>query len=77
MVLRDRAGLRGTSRDRRGRISFGDRIVAIEGQEIATFDDLYNVLDGRAIGSEVQVDYYRGRSRKNAKMPLIDLEDRP
>jgi S1-C subfamily serine protease len=49
------AGLRGLRVDRRGNVESLDVIVAIEGQSIRSYDDLYRVLDGREPGERVRV----------------------
>jgi len=54
-----RAGIRGTERDRYGRVRLGDIIVAVGGQPIRTTDDLWLALDRRRAGEEVEVEVVR------------------
>ncbi|MCX6568621.1 MAG: trypsin-like peptidase domain-containing protein [Candidatus Aminicenantes bacterium] len=59
------AGLRGLSRDNRGRLFIGDIVVGIDETKIASYDDLYNALDGRKIGDTVTLTVdHDGQSRK-------------
>jgi S1-C subfamily serine protease len=59
------AGLRGLSRDNRGRLFIRDIIVGIDGMKIASYDDLYNALDGYKIGTTVTLTVDQdGKSRK-------------
>lgn len=44
----------------RGRLRAGDRIVAIDGAEVATICDLYRLLGEREPGDEVEVEVMRG-----------------
>jgi S1-C subfamily serine protease len=65
--LAERAGLRGVQRDRYGRLYFGDILIGIDGTEITSYDDLYNVLDNYKIGQRVILTLYnRGKIRKVA-----------
>jgi S1-C subfamily serine protease len=68
-------GLRGTVRARTGEIVLGDRIVAIDGKEIANYDDLYSALDRRKIGESVVVTYVRERRKLTATVQLQDFQD--
>jgi len=59
------AGLRGLSRDNRGRLFVGDIVVGIDETKIESYDDLYNALDGRRIGDTVTLTVdHDGQSRK-------------
>lgn len=49
------AGLRGTFRDESGRLVLGDIIIRIDGRTVATQRDLFEVLDERRPGDEVEV----------------------
>ena len=51
----DKAGLRPTRRDARGRILLGDLIVSIDGKPIADSKDLFRILDSYNIGDTVKV----------------------
>ena len=51
----DKAGLRPTRRDRRGRIVLGDLIVAIDGNKVSESRDLFRILDSYNIGDKVKL----------------------
>lgn len=56
-----KAGLRATTRDpETGAVRLGDVVVAIDGEAIRNFGDLYKALDERRVGDEVRVDVLRG-----------------
>ena len=58
-------GLRGLSRDSRGRLFIRDIIVGIDGTKIASYDDLYNALDNYKIGDRVTLTVDQaGKTRK-------------
>ena len=67
------AGLRDTRRDRHGSIVLGDVVVAINSERVEDFDDLYNVLENKAIGSTVTVKVLRNRRPLQLKIKLMDL----
>ncbi|MCX6571345.1 MAG: trypsin-like peptidase domain-containing protein, partial [Candidatus Aminicenantes bacterium] len=62
-------GLRGLSRDDRGRLFIRDVIIGIDGTKIASYDDLYNALDGYKIGDTVTLEV--DQSGKNRKVRII------
>ncbi len=68
-----RAGLEGLRQDRRGRMFVGDIIVGIGDQDINSYDDLYQALDGRRPGDAVIVRYVRDRQEKTVKLELQAL----
>ena len=59
----DRAGLKGTFRDRYGRVRLGDVIVEVEGKTIESTDDLLLALDRRRVGEFVDVTIVRDGTR--------------
>src|SRR5688572_648149 len=59
----ERAGLQPTRRDRAGRLVLGDRIVAIDGEPIASGSDLILLLEKRRAGEMVQVGIARAEGR--------------
>ncbi len=66
-----KAGLRGTRRDDRGRIRWGDVITAIDGKQVATYDELSRLLeDNYEIGQQVTVTYLREGEEREAKVAL-------
>jgi S1-C subfamily serine protease len=58
-----RAGLRGTRQS-------GDVIVAIDGKEINSFDDLAAYIDGKKVGDSVQVKVMRGSQEVTVPVTL-------
>ncbi|MDY0746301.1 trypsin-like peptidase domain-containing protein [Paucibacter sp. R3-3] len=60
----DRAGLIPFARDRLGRLVQGDVIVAVNGEAVATLDDMLTLLERRQIGEKVSLSVWRaGRTR--------------
>ncbi len=57
------AGLRGTRRDRRGRLILGDIIVAVAADSVTTADDLLNALEKHRVGDTIKIDIIRGDKR--------------
>jgi len=64
------AGLRSTRRDRRGRITLGDLIVAVDGEPIGSAQDLLLRLEEFQIGDTVQLTISRDRHEKNVEIRL-------
>ena len=50
-----RAGMKGITRDGRGRYYLGDIILSIDGEKVASYDDIYHVLDKKKVGDVVRV----------------------
>ena len=59
------AGLEPFARDRSGRLIQGDVIVAINGEPVATLDDMLTLIERRQIGEKVTLSVWRaGRTRQ-------------
>lgn len=75
----DKAGLHGgTQRAYQGNIPVmlgGDLIVAMDGQEITSPQDLSAVMNSHRAGDTVTVTIYRGRKRMDVKVTLGDARD--
>jgi S1-C subfamily serine protease len=71
----EKAGMRGTMRNRNGEIIIGDLIVAVDGSKVANYDDLYLVFDQKKIGDQVTVTIIRNRKELRLKVNLIDFHD--
>jgi S1-C subfamily serine protease len=69
----DQAGLLPTRRDRYGRILLGDVIVAVDGKETPGSDDLYRILDAKAVGQTVKVSVVRDGRRRDVSVRLQGL----
>ncbi len=54
-----KAGIKGMSQDQFGRRYLGDIILSVDGKDVNTLDDIYQVLDTKKIGEEVMVKYRR------------------
>jgi S1-C subfamily serine protease len=68
-----RAGLRGVVRDAQG-ARIGDVIVAVNGDAVRNFDDLYNLLDLHKPGETVTITVLRDGQRTDVPVPLYVLE---
>jgi S1-C subfamily serine protease len=66
----DRAGLRGTSRDRRGRLIIGDIIISIDEQPVRGADDLILALERRREGELVRVRFLRDGEEHSVEVSL-------
>jgi len=66
-----RAGETGTSQ---GVTAGGDVIVAVDGKETKTEDDVANAIAEHQPGDKVEITYYRGNARKTA---TVTLDKRP
>ncbi|MCG8570780.1 MAG: trypsin-like peptidase domain-containing protein [Spirochaetes bacterium] len=50
----------------------GDIITAVDGVKITTYSTLVNTLKNRKPGEVVEVEYYRGKSKRKTSVKLID-----
>jgi len=66
----ERAGLRPTRRDARGRLLLGDLIVAVDGETIASSADLLLALERRRPGETVTVTVERDGARRDLTVVL-------
>ena len=66
----DSAGLRSTTRDRRGQVDLGDVIVAVEGQPVRSSSELRLRLEQRRVGDAVTVTVDRGGRRRDLEVRL-------
>jgi S1-C subfamily serine protease len=70
-----RAGLRPTRVDGEGFVeAIGDLIVAVDGVEVASADDLYRIFDRHEAGDRVTVTVARDGERKDIPVTLRPLE---
>lgn len=67
------AGLKGMTQDQFGRYYLGDVIVAVDGQEVNSLDDIYQVLDKKQIGDSVEVKYNRDGKEFKTRVKLKAL----
>jgi S1-C subfamily serine protease len=77
----DRAGLKGgTQRAYQGNepvMLGGDLIIAMDGQEIASPQDLSGAMNSHRAGDEVTLTVFRGRKKMDFKVKLGDAKDQP
>jgi S1-C subfamily serine protease len=66
----ERAGMRPTGYDRRGRVVLGDVIIAVEGEPVRTSYDLRLALEQREVGDEVLVTVLREGREKDLTVVL-------
>ncbi|MBC61974.1 MAG: peptidase, partial [Zetaproteobacteria bacterium] len=69
----EKANLQGTKVDRYRNIILGDIIVEVSGKKINNYDDLYNELEDRKIGSSVEIKILRSNKYINVKVKLMDI----
>ena len=67
----DKAGLRPTRRDVRGRIVLGDLIVAVDGKKVSEVNDLYRILDSHDIGDTVKLTVRRPEGEVELNLKLV------
>jgi len=70
----DKAGLRPTGQDSRGRIVVGDVIVGAEGKSIRTVNDLLKVLDNHEVGDTLDLAVLRDDRKVQIQVTLQALQ---
>jgi S1-C subfamily serine protease len=70
----EKAGLRGTSLDRRGGLVVGDIIVAVDGDQVTSVENFSQLLDDHRIGDEVNLSVWR--SGRVADVAVLLQRDR-
>jgi S1-C subfamily serine protease len=66
----ERAGIRPTRRDKRGRLRLGDVIVAIDGKRVASTGELLLALEDHQIGDDVELRLERDGRTEEARVKL-------
>jgi S1-C subfamily serine protease len=66
------AGLRGLVQTEDGDVELGDIIVSIDGQKVASKDDIYKVLDKHQIGDTISVEVVRRGRNMTVPVKLIE-----
>ena len=69
----ERAGIRPTAYDDEGRLRLGDVIVAVDGQKVASNDDLVKILDKRKVGDQVTITVTRDEKKTELALTLQAL----
>lgn len=67
-------GLRGLTRDRRGRLVIQDIIKEIDGKKVRSYDDLYNLLDDYKIGDRVTLTVERDGKTRKVELTLVRVD---
>jgi len=70
----ERAGLRGATEPRSGRIQLGDVIVALDGQPVRTVGDLQRLLDRHKAGEQVRLEVVRGGQSREVPVTLAVMQ---
>ena len=70
----DRAGLLGLEIDRYRRIEMGDQIVAVDGNKVATLDDILHLFEQRGEGEPVTLTVVRNGERRPVSVRLVALQ---
>lgn len=68
-----KAGLKGMTQDRFGRVFVGDVILSIDEKDVNSLDDIYHALENYKIGDQVTVKYQRGKKTLTTKLKLQSL----
>jgi len=68
-----KVGMRGTTRDNRGKVHIGDVIIGINAQTIRSYDDLVTILEKQKVGQKVEVKYLRKGEPRAVILNLIDV----
>ncbi|MGI8837972.1 MAG: S1C family serine protease [Pyrinomonadaceae bacterium] len=69
------ASLRGLTQTENGDVAIGDIIVGIDNEKVGNTDDLYRILNKRAIGDQVQVQIVRNGRRTSVPVRLTETPD--
>jgi S1-C subfamily serine protease len=54
-----KAGIKGMTQDQFGRTYLGDIILSVDGQNVNSLDDIYQILEQKKVGDDVMVKYRR------------------
>lgn len=68
-----KAGLKGMTQDRFGRVYLGDVILSVDNKEVNSLDDIFHVLESYKIGDTVSLKYRRGDKTQVSKVKLQSL----
>ncbi len=68
-----KAGLKGMTQDRFGRVYLGDVILSVDNKEVNSLDDIFHVLESYKIGDTVSLKYRRGDKTQVTKVKLQSL----
>jgi S1-C subfamily serine protease len=66
------AGLRGIVQTEDGDLELGDIIVAVDGEKVSNYDDLFKILDKHQLGDTVHVEVFRKGRRVSVPVRLTE-----
>jgi S1-C subfamily serine protease len=66
------AGLRGIVQTEDGDLELGDIIVAVDGEKVSNYDDLFKILDKHQLGDTVNVEVFRKGRRVSVPVRLTE-----
>ena len=69
------AGLKATQQSYDGSVLLGDVITKIDGEKVATTDDLYRIMDKHQIGDTVKVELLRNDKPLSVSIKLIEVPE--
>lgn len=67
--------MRDTRRDSTGRIILGDMIVAVDGEEVHTVEDLVAKVEGHDVGEFITLTVVRGRDTIDLSVELMEKKE--
>ncbi|MFN7971079.1 MAG: trypsin-like peptidase domain-containing protein [Acidobacteriota bacterium] len=70
----EQAGLEGVTEGRGGRITLGDRIVAVDGKPVRTANDLADAFEAKGAGAPVSLTIQRHNERREVNLKLVTLD---
>ncbi len=68
-----KAGLKGVTRDRYGRMYLGDILLKVDGKDVNSRDDIYQILDNFKVGDSVNITYVRDNKTKTTEIKLQSI----
>jgi len=69
----EKAGLRPTERDARGRLILGDLIVGADGKPVRNTNDLFRILDNQKVGDTIRLTILRDERKVEVDVTLQTL----
>lgn len=72
-----KSGIKGTSRDKYGRLVLGDIITALNGKRVRTASDLYKLLDKCSIGDKIDMEVLRENNKEQIAITLESSSSLP
>ena len=70
----DRAGIEGLRQNRRGAVSLGDIIVAVNGSPVASLNDLVLAFEDIGVGGVARLTLERSRQQRTVEVTLVPID---